>query len=282
MKVNIICSDQGWIYDQFINQFKKHSKYTIVKNSKDKCDVTHYLPYYEAPANPVGPSTSWHSHQEKRADLNKKFIDVAKSMDVTISHSQKYAKMLRNDHGLVNVISIIPGVDLEKFKLRKPKKKSGKLIVGYIGRQYTSSNRKNPTLLDKISKLPFVEFRTTGGKLKINQIPKFYRELDVVASPATIEGGPMAIQEALAIGVPVLCFNNVGVANEFDTGVIKVNNSDEFIKTLKTMYVSGSKYNDLKVMEKMREQVKSQTWEKFVENHDKIWEMITLKSWKES
>jgi glycosyltransferase involved in cell wall biosynthesis len=286
MRVNIVCSDSGWIYDHFIKEFKKHSKHTIIKNSKDRCDVTHYLPYYEVPADPNKPCTAWFSHQESRSDLHKKFIDAAKVVDVAISQSARYAKMLRDNHDLHNVIQVMAGTDLDKFKLRESVNiKSKKLIVGHIGRQYTSSNRKNPSLINKISQLPFVDFRATEGKLKPNQIPKFYRDLHVVISPATIEGGPMCVQEALAVGVPIVCLDNVGVANEFKLGVLIANNNDHFVEILEEMYRTKShiaEWADPNVMERMRAQVEKFTWKWFADQHDKIWQMVTTKSWRNS
>jgi len=284
MKINIVCSDVGWIYDQFINAFEKYSNHTILRNSKDKCDVTHYIPYYDVPASPLHPSTTWLSHRETGNPLRDKFLSSAKSVDVAISHSQKYAKFLR-EQGLDNVMQIIPGVDLDKFKLRQPKGARGKLVAGYIGRQYTSSSRKNPSLLKKISKLNYVELRTTGGKLSLDQIPKFYAGLDVVVSPATVEGGPMAVQEALAVGVPIVCLKGVGVADEFKLGVLSAGSPKEFMSVLKGMHKTKSHVTHWakpEIMEQMRAQVEKQTWKKFVHEHDKVWEMITTKAWKNS
>jgi glycosyltransferase involved in cell wall biosynthesis len=285
LKINIICgeADSGWIYSQFIQQFKKYSKHEILINSKKQCDVCHALPYYESFPTNATRKTAWFSHQEERADLHKKFISAAKEVDVAISQSKRYATVLRDNHELHNVIQVMAGVDLDKFTLRETVNvKSKKLIVGYVGRQYSSSKRKNPSLLDKISKLNFIDFRTTGGKLKPNQIPKFYKGLHTTISPAIIEGGPMSVQESLASGVPIVCLNNVGVANEFNLGVLRADNNDHFISILKEMHKTKShiaQWSNPDVMERMRNQVEKHTWEKFVYEHDKIWQMITTKSW---
>ena len=70
MKINIVCSENtGWIYNKFIVMFRQYSKHQILLNSKEKCDLTHYLPYYESVGKPVHPSTAWMSHQEHRSDL---------------------------------------------------------------------------------------------------------------------------------------------------------------------------------------------------------------------
>jgi len=277
MKINIVCTDVGWIYSKFVDMFRKYSQHEIVLNESG--DVTHYLPYYEVPKNPSFPCTAWMSHMEMRPDLRAKFINAAKTVSMPISHSEKYATLLQTKHGVIWVKQIIPGVDLDTFKLRSTvRPDNDKLVVGYIGRQYTSSNRKNPDLLKQISALPFVEFRATGGKVKEKDIPEFYAGLDVVVSPATIEGGPMAIQEALAVGVPIICFEDVGVANEFGHGLIKVplGNDDDFISRLDILWRTKSylKWREASRMNMMREQVRYQTWERFARHHDRTWEML--------
>lgn len=286
MKINVVCSDEGWIYSKFIEEMQKHSKHDVLLNSKESCDVTHYIPYYEVPNNPPRPCTTWLSHQEKRRDLSKKFVSAAQAVDVGLSHSKKYTKLLRDNHHRQNVVSVIPGVDLDQFLLRDVERPANdKIVVGYVGRQYTSSDRKNPKLLKQISELPYVDFKTTGGNLSADQIPDFYRSLDVVVSPATIEGGPMAVQEALACGVPVIAMKDVGVAAEFGEGVIKAEGDADFMAKLKDMWLTKYYLNYWRttdVMNKMRQQVASQTWKRFVEEHDKVWEMIASDSWRKS
>ena len=287
--INIVCdeADGGWIYTQFINQFKQHSKYNIVINENDvnKYSVIYFLPYYTY-RKTNKPSTSWQSHQEKKQPLHNKFIAVAKAVDVAISHSQKYAKLLRENHNLTNVISIIPGVDLKRFKLRSTKRaKNNKLIAGFSGRQYSSSPRKNPVLLNKISKLPFIDFKATDGKISAEEMPQWYSNLDICISTGLWEGGPLAIQESLAVGVPILCMENVGVTNEFGEGVIKAKNNDDFIIKLKQIYDSKeyiSKWRSSNYTSKLRKQIEKQTWEKFVYEHDKVWQMISTDVWKNS
>lgn len=275
MKVNIICENDGWVYGKFVEMFEKHSRNTILVNSKEQCDMVHYLPYYLVPKKPVKLCTSWQSHMEAKNPLRSKFIQAAKTVTCAISHSKKYADYLKQCH-VGRVEQVIPGVDLKAFTLRDiARPPSDKLVIGYVGRQYSSSNRKNPQLLSKIGKLSFVDLRVTGGKVKAHDIPAFYAGLDIVISPATIEGGPMAIQEALAVGTPVLCFGDVGVANEFSTGVIKVplGDDDEYISRLEVMWKTKSylHWREAAQMKLMRDQVKHQTWDRFVRRHDSIW-----------
>ena len=281
MRINIVCTDEGWIYSKFVDMFRKYSKHSIELNGSGKFDVNHYIPYYEVPKKPLRPCTAWFSHMETRKDLRNKFVSAAKIVDVAISHSKKYADILKNEFGIKGVRQVIPGVDLDQFNIRKKDREPNeKLIVGYVGRQYTSSNRKNPQLLKQISELPFVEFRTTGGGMKDKDIPSFYEGLDLVISPATIEGGPMCFQESLAVGVPVICFEGVGVADEFAHGLIKVpyGNNKDFLSRLEIIHKTKSylDWRDAGRMAQMRAQVKDQTWKRFVLLHDYIWETLCV------
>jgi glycosyltransferase involved in cell wall biosynthesis len=133
--------------------------------------------------------------------------------------------------------------------------------------------------LKKIAKLPFVEFCASGGKIKEADMPKFYRGLDVVVQCASIEGGSMAITESLAQGLPIVCYENVGVANEFDQGVLRVpfGREDMFLKRLEDMWESQDHINlwrEPAQMEAMRTQVLDFTWENFTKDHDKVWKEI--------
>lgn len=279
MKVNIICSDQGWIYDKFIKEMIKHSKHVIVRNSKEQCDVTHYIPYYEVPKpkNTPHPCTAWFSHQELKNPLNGKFIVAGKTVDMAISQSVKYKKVL-SDNGVKNVVQVVPGVDLDRFTIRPNPPQRDKLVLGYVGRQYSSSSRKNPKLLNAISKLDFVELRCTDGKLKPEDVPGFYADLDFVVSPATVEGGPMCITESLAMGVPVVCFAGVGVADEFGMGVVRVHqmNSAAFLLKLKRLWQDKvhTTWHTNKTKSDTRAQVENFTWANFVAEHDAIWEKL--------
>lgn len=281
MKINIVCNDTGWIYDQFVSAFNKYSHHTIVRNSKDKCDVAHYIPYYEVPKQSMGKCTAWFSHQEIKDPLKSKFISAGHVVDVAISQSKKYMDVLLSN-GVKKVRQIHPGIDLERFAIRANPPIRNKLVLGYVGRQYTSSNRKNPELLKMVAALPFVELRITGGSVKPEDVPKFYADLDFVISPATVEGGPMCVTEALAMGVPVVAFEDVGVINEFEAGIVRVvrdkayDDNKVFLSVLKHLWENKThlEWHRDTAKQSARAQVEHYTWENFVRGHERIWEEI--------
>ena len=275
LKINIICSDNGWIYSKFISMFYRFSKHQIFVNSKEQCDVVHYLPYQEKLDNDRHPCTVYLSHQDQDED---RFIYAVQTADFSISMSRKYM-CAAVSYGVGNIIQIVPGVDFQKFRLRTEKRlNKNKLIVGYIGKQFNAEERKNPKLLQKIVSLPFVDLKISGGLIKEHDLPQFYSSLDIIISPALNESGPMALIEGLAVGTPFLCFDGVGMANEFDEGVIKVPFADEeaFIKRLEEFWDNSEelKFRKYELMSKLREQVTCFTWEDFVVKHDKVWEEL--------
>lgn len=281
LTINIICDEAnaGWIYSEFIDKLMKYSRHNIIVNekNKDRYDVCYIIPYYNYNKQyDSKTSACWFSHQEPKNPLYTRFINVAKSVNMAISHSKKYADILAG-HGVQNIIQIMPGIDLDKFNIcntGRPENK--KLIVGHVGRFY-ATNRKNPSLLKKISKLPFVDFRATNGKLKSEQVPKFIQMCDIICNPSHYEGGPMSLNQALACGKYFLCMKDVGVANEFEHGIIQANDENDFIKKLKTIFDEKkylSTWRDMGEMKKMRSQVEQYTWKNFAEKHDKVFEQL--------
>lgn len=280
MKVNIICSEarNGWIYSKFISQLQAYSKNQIMLNAKEPCDINHCLPYYDFNDNIKHPCSIWLSHQEQRTDLYNKFIYATKNADIAFSQSKKYMDLMISQ-GTKNIVQIIPGVDLHKFHLRshdRPPK--DKLVVGFVGRQYSSSDRKNPKLLNKINKLPFVAFMATEGRIREADLPRFYSQCDIIVSPSFAEGGPLCLTEGLATGTPILCFAGVGMSNEFSHGVIKVPFGDDnaFINRLNEFWDLKEYlvFRKLDTMKLLRGQVEQFTWENFVKKHDAEWNKL--------
>jgi glycosyltransferase involved in cell wall biosynthesis len=226
MKVSVQCDEAngGWVYSKFLSQLQKHSKHRIIVNGQG--DLTHCLPYYTRNKHVKAPYTTWASHQESKNPLRDQFLATALQADWSLCHSAKYVEVLKAA-GVTKVSQCRPGVDLDLFRPRDSKRpKSDKLVVGWVGRSYTSSTRKNDLLLQKLATISFLDLRITGGKVSEADMPRFYADCDLIISPSTVEGGPMCVTEAQAVGTPVLCYAGVGVADEFDT-VIKVPFNDE-------------------------------------------------------
>ena len=278
-RINIVCDDAngGWIYSEFIKHFKELSGHTILINEKDqsKYDAVYYLPYYLYDKPTSKPCSAWFSHREEKQPLRDKFISAGRQVDIAVSQSVRYMNVLQNS-GVKNIVQIKPGVD--GFKPAHKEVIGKKLIVGNVGRNYKSSNRKNPGLLAKIAKLDWVDLRSTNGKLAANQIPDFINSCHICVSPSLQEGGPLITTQALACAIPTLCYDDVGVAREFGYGVIKVpfNKEDAFINRLYGFWKNKEwlEYRQAENILKMTQQVKEYSWDNFVESHDKVFDQL--------
>lgn len=256
MKVNIIY-EAGWVLENFAKQLKKHLDYIVLQQNPSKYSINYFMPYYLLKTGPW-KSIGWFTHQEEKPDLKAKFEWAARKSNFCISHSKKYVDLLRG-WGIKNVEQITPGISLDVYK--------PKVVLGYVGRLYTSTDRKNPNMLKFIQSLPFVTLKVTNGKIAEKDMPDFYNSLDAVFVPSTIEGGPMCITEGLACGKPIIAPRGVGVVDEYNVGIIKYekNNIDDVLRVVKQIY-------DKKL--ELRKVVEDHTWVKFAKRHDKVFKLL--------
>ena len=61
-----------------------------------------------------------------------------------------------------------------------------------------------------------ISIKWTNGSLAYDELADFYRSVDYILVTSEIEGGPMCIKEAVAMGKPVIT-TKVGWYNEFPT-----------------------------------------------------------------
>jgi glycosyltransferase involved in cell wall biosynthesis len=279
MRVNVICheANDGWIYGKFCTKLGLYSRHKIYLNASasEKCDLLFYLPYYSVCKNNTHPVTAWFSHRELADPLKSKFLSAAGDCDWCFSPALKYVELLKSN-SIQHVSQVHHGVDLDLYR-PQPIKPSSKLVVGWVGRSYASTTRKNEQLLRKIGELDFVDLMITGGKVAESDMPRFYGECDLIASSSLVEGGPMSITESLACGRPVLCYAGVGVADEFEHGVIRAVYNDEidFLGRLRAFWVSGKDYyRQSQTQQLLRSQVEQHTWESFCQTMDDVWQSL--------
>ncbi len=263
MKVNIITHQDGWILDKFAKELQNRLPYVVLnKKNFNSYDINYYVNYCLFKGKSSKIDIAWFTHVEENIpSLKKKFFDVANQVDYCVCHAKKYADILIRS-GIKNVKQIVPGIDTKLY--------SSKLILGYVGRFYKYTNRKNRKLLEKLLKLDFIELRTTEGGYSEEELPNFYRQLDYVIIPSRIEGGPMCLLEGLACGIPIIAPKNVGMVSEFKQGIHHYKNSNivSLKKLLKKLYNEKLK---------LRKQVEHLTWARFAREHDVLFKKILKK-----
>lgn len=264
--VNLIHPGGDWILEKFarvlgkgLENAKLYDYRQINENTQgsplDNPDaINYYIHYNLFVKKSKGIDVALFTHVEEGVQsLSKRFFDVASIVDYGIFISPKYkiASRLPDEKSKV----ILPGIDEHFF--------SHKLILGVVGRDYSYTDRKNSKLLEKIRRIPFVDVRFTGGALVDEDLVKFYREIDYVFTPSTIEGGPMSLLEGLASGKKSIFPRDVGLWSEFEDVVITYdhNNFDGLIKTLEDL-------RRLKLS--LVNKVEALTWGRFVKSHEEV------------
>jgi len=264
MRVQIVYSDNAWVLRRLARHLVEGLPYVQAApwrpHARESFDLTYYVNYQlcRRPRHPwhrrmlwrkpksrlVG---AWFTHRE--GDL---FDEVAREMNFCVCPSRVYADYIRercNPHSHV----IYHGIDIAQFQ--------PKLRLGFVGRRY-GTGRKGNDLLDYVASLPYVELTSTDGKLRDDQIPGFYQQIDYVLITSSAEGGPLCFQEGLASGKEILS-TDVGMVSEFKNapGVHVFNGRDELRALL-----------ERKLAERMRlrSTVQEFTIEHWVRAHDQL------------
>ncbi|WP_156964122.1 glycosyltransferase [Muricoccus aerilatus] len=256
--VNIVTSDRGWILENLATQISSRLPYVTFGNGVDTEAVIQYYVTFSCRYRRISPiEVGYFAHLEPEGEANDKFFRVASEVDWCISHSHLYAGILR-EHGISNVTTISPGVDLAQF--------SPKIRIGIIGRTY-HTGRKGEHLVDQVMNIPEIEWYFTGEgwpnpplNLAGDVLPELYRRLDYVLVPSLYEGGPMSVVEALACGTEVIS-PPIGWVPEFPHIEYKVGDATDLRRVL--MEIVEKK-------RKLRESVLDRTWDAWAEGHDKV------------
>lgn len=226
MKVNIVTEreDQSWILRKIALKLQEYNGWQIKNIIDETADINYFINY--ALYTPVRTmKAAWFTHPE-----NKAFYDIAKMTDIRVCQAPQYAKQI-DGH------TIVPGVD----EIFKPK-----LVIGICGRWYPSG-RKGDDIVKAVRGLDFTEVKFThpswgtGEKVEFEDLPEFYRSIDYLLVPSTLEGGPIPVGEALACGTPVIAPKSVGNMELFNVVDYKAGNAENLAKKLWSLYTEKLK-----------------------------------------
>lgn len=171
----------------------------------------------------------WFTHKEP-GPLGNLFDRVAKQMDHCISMSDKTARMLPPEK--TTVIHTAP----------HPQFRKGNIVLGVCGRYYA---RKNVSWISELQKIPGIEIRYTGGKLQFDQLPDWYRSIDYLVVLSGLEGGPLPVIEALAMGKPVIA-PDVGWCWDYPT--LRYSGFDELMSIVERLIVPNVSHESAEIM----------------------------------
>jgi glycosyltransferase involved in cell wall biosynthesis len=161
---------------------------------------------------------------------------------LVIAPSRRFAELLEHDYGVPSErLQVVPNpIELRRFAAGEPEADRPRLVALYVSRM---SVRKGVEVVVELSHRlsdlrDRLELKLVGDKTlwsdyrpllrdlngdlatylgpQSTEIPKLYREADVLVQPAHYEPFSLAVAEALASGCPVIASDEVGAVEEVD------------------------------------------------------------------
>lgn len=263
-QTNIICHDDGWILNKMgliLHEFLPNSRLiypkdyaaAVQRGELDQPDVlNYYMNYVLYRHRSQALDAAFFTHIEmdpQNENLKKFFIQAASVVDLAIFNAPMYMRLCEKITQRASVI--VPGVD-EHYRCQ--------LRLGISGRAYDYTSRKNPELVAQLMQIPWLKIEFTGGGMAADELPDFYQRQDFVLVVSKVEGGPMSVLEALAMGKEVIFPRGVGLGELFVEGLhfFELDRPETLIQMLRRMYQKKASIAQI---------VEGYTWASFARQH---------------
>jgi glycosyltransferase involved in cell wall biosynthesis len=260
--VHIVLSDTGWILEGLARKLRDNIPGVRYDLEIDTTADLQYYMTYATRTHRVSPvEVAYFAHVEQDPATRAKFFEVASQVDYAVCHSRPYEELIR-ERGMDRVITIPPGVDLERFQPR--------VKIGVVGRTY-HTGRKGEQIVAAVMDIPGIEWHFTGTgwpgpalQLRDDEMPEFYRSMDYILVPSLYEGGPMSVVEALACGCKVIA-PPVGWVPDFPHIEYKTGDVPDLRRVLNEV---------IEERNAMRRSVLRHGWDKWIEGHRSLFERL--------
>jgi len=230
MKLNIVTEtkQQRWVLRNVADDLARVIPGAVVSTKVNpEADVNMFVNYalYE-PVNTM--VTALFTHRETTGPVKDRFDTVAKEVNHCFAMNMHTLKLLP-----VHKSSLM-------WVWPSPLFYKDKLVIGVCGRDY-KSGRKRMSWIDELRNIPFVEVRTTEGKLAWEDMPAYYDGLDYLVVISDNEGGPIPVVEALARGCPVIA-PDVGYCWDFP--VLRYTTKGQLLSIVKSLIISSTSWEE--------------------------------------
>lgn len=263
-RVHIKIADRGWILEKCAREIAARADNVSYGIDPDpSADLQYYINYSARSRRVNATEVAFFTHSENDANARRRYFDAANDVEHCVCMSERYAReLIESGVPEAKVTTIAPGVDLEEFQ--------PKIRIGVVGRTY-HTGRKGEALVAQVMDVPGIEWRFTGSgwpgqsvHVPSGAMADFYNDLDYVLVPSLYEGGPMSVLEGLACGVPIIS-SDVGWASEYPHIPFENGNAQSLRQVLTTLVAER---------EALRETVLDRTWERWADEHLKLFERL--------
>jgi len=282
--INIVCDltrGEDWSYNRFARAIEE--RIDNVKVSREPisgADIVHFIPYTDvARGTKAKYKIAWMSQFQY---WSEELRDAIESLNIAIFENKSLQEEAVN-YGIEEskLAVITPPVDIDKFKpcikigvaahLRKTNVLSWPIFLKgekellklfkmskWVGFKFIFVGRGWKELCEK-------EYKKTGvdveflGENPYDSMPEFYNNIDYLLMPSRFEAGPTCILEALACNVPVIS-TKTGFAPEFNITIYE--SVEDLAQILNNIKIQSNS---------LREQVEYLTYDRWAEEHKKIY-----------
>ena len=215
MRVHITLWNDNHILPRMAGWLEEHNGWTIGDKPDPSADVNYYMPYlmWTEEAHPDTLTTGWFTHYEEGTKSKMQiWHDAATFIDMPLVTSPIYYASLEKSR------LVTPGVERDRYTPVK-RKANDKPRLGIAG---IGQPRKGPYLI--------VDLYYSGIEARVDLVgtnwpfphvivgnqnmPDWYRNLDVYVCTSSIEGIPAPVLEALATDVKVVIPDGVGICDQ--------------------------------------------------------------------
>ncbi len=225
MRINVVAregaDERGTILQRLVHELATDAAFVVSEAPDPTADANLFFPYLEHARFPefrATPTAAWFSHlDEGRQDKEIFWERAARAVDLRLTSAQLYEARLAH-YGLT--ARLTPPLDTEHFR-PSARQQHERRVVGTSGYVYPGG-RKGEELLRRLAHdFSQCDFVASGRGWPVqtthydwNDMPDFYRTLDVYVCTSSIEGIGYGPLEAMACGVPVVMPRGVGIFDE--------------------------------------------------------------------
>lgn len=231
MKINFVIESGRWMPCKWAEEFSARMYASTVStepiNDGANVFINHAL-YKRDPQNKAPQIAVFTHKEEKNRALSNLFDSVAQQCDWCFAQSEP--TLLQLPENKRSILSV--GVESQFIKPQ--------LVLGMPVKEQPN-DRKRVSWAKKVGELENVSVRITGGRVKEKDMPLFYKNLDYVLITSQLEGGPMAVKEAIAMGKPLILPRGVGWCDEYPA--IRYNTLEELINIVERLTYNRDSWN---------------------------------------